>query len=147
MHYQGSCLCGGIQYRINGELSEFGYCHCRSCQKAGGSAFGANAGIERRLVEFEDPHQLLTEYQSSATKFRVFCRHCGSPMYAYLSTSPDLIRIRLGSLDTPLNKTCRAHTFVSEKASWEIIADNVPQFEQWADPNVLVQLGSKQKLT
>ena len=144
--YKASCLCGSIQLTINSDLSDFGYCHCRSCQKASGSAFGANAGVERDAVIVQDSGNTLNEYESSPGKFRAFCSHCGSPIFAYISANPHLIRIRLGLLDTPFSKRCQAHSFVSEKASWETITDAVPKFDNWADPTVLVQVGSRQTL-
>ena len=144
MKYQGSCLCGGIQYQIDAELSDFGYCHCRSCQKASGSAHAANAGVDRQYVKLQDPNKLLQTFESSPGKIRTFCRRCGTPMFAYLKHTPELIRIRLGTLDTPFNKTAKAHTFVSQKASWEEIHGEQPQFDEWADRSVLHQVGSKQ---
>ncbi len=142
--YKGSCLCGSIHYRIEGDPSDFGYCHCKSCQKASGSAHGANIGVRREDVRFDDPHGYLKDYESSPGKIRTFCGNCGSPLYAYLQSSPNLVRIRLGSLDTPLGKTAKAHTFVSEKADWEQIEGSLPQFEKWADKKTLVQVGSRQ---
>jgi len=142
--YQGSCLCGNVRYEINGELSDFGYCHCTSCRKASGSAHAANAGIERNNFRIEDPQSFLREFESSPGKFRAFCSNCGSPIYAYLTATSELIRVRLGTLDTPFHKTAMAHTFVSDKASWEIIHDDLPQFDEWAPRDVLVQAGSKQ---
>ncbi|NQZ07502.1 MAG: GFA family protein [Algicola sp.] len=144
--YKGSCLCGKIHYQVNAELSDFGYCHCVSCQKASGSSYGANAGLSRDSFSLTDHESHLREFESSAGKFRAFCSNCGSPLYAYLSKSPDVIRIRLGSLDTPFDKRCQAHTFVSENASWESIDNDadVPQFDEWATRDVLVQSGSRQ---
>lgn len=142
--YAGSCLCGAIRYTIDAELSDFGYCHCTSCRKASGSAHGANAGVERAALQIDDPHSRLREYESSPGKKRVFCSQCGSPIYAYLSATPQVVRIRLGSLDTPFDKRAKAHTFVADKADWEIIGDDLPQFDAWADQDVLVQLGSRQ---
>ena len=55
--YQGSCLCGDVRYRVDGELSEFGYCHCRSCRKASGSAYGANIGVQRADLQIDDPQR------------------------------------------------------------------------------------------
>lgn len=143
MHH-GSCLCGSVKYHIDGDLSDFGYCHCISCRKSSGSAYGANSGISKSSFHLLDPASYLKAYESSPGKFRVFCSNCGSPVYAYLTKSADLIRIRLGTLDTPFDNHCRAHTFVGEKADWEIIEDDIPQFEQWASKDVLVQVGSRQ---
>ncbi len=142
--HAGSCLCGSIRYQTNAELSEFGYCHCRSCQKASGAGHGANAGVARSKLDLQDPEALLREYESSPGKIRAFCSRCGSPILAYLKRTPELVRIRLGTLDTPFDKQARAHTFVSEKASWEHIDDSLPQFDTWADRAVLEQVGSKQ---
>ena len=142
--HRGSCLCGDVRYEIDGELGDFGYCHCKSCQKASGSAHAANCPVLRgdfRLVSGADS---LREFESSPGKFRAFCSRCGSPIYAYLAANEQTLRIRLGSLDTPFEKTPRAHTFVSERASWAPIADAVPQFPAWAPKEVLQQKGSRQ---
>jgi hypothetical protein len=142
--YEGSCLCQGVRYEIAGELGDFGYCHCTSCRKASGSAHGANAPVDRARFRLLSGAELLREYESSPGKLRVFCSTCGSPMYAYLTTSRDVLRLRLGSLDTPFTKRPRAHTWVSDKASWEPLDDGMPQFPQWAPRSVLEQRGSKQ---
>ena len=143
--YSGSCLCGSISYRIEGELSEFGYCHCQSCRKASGSAYGANIGVARSDLRLEDPKHHLKEFESSPGKIRTFCAQCGSPLFAYLKATPGLVRIRLGSLDSDLGKTAKAHTFVGDKADWDVIEGSIPQFDAWADKSVLIQTGSRQK--
>ncbi len=142
--HRGSCLCGRISYEISQELSDFGYCHCRSCQKASGSAHGANAGVHRRCLTISDPQALLKEFESSPGKIRAFCAHCGSPILAYLKASPELVRIRLGTLDSRFTKRPKAHTFVSDKADWDKLDDGIPQFDTWASRDVLEQVGSKQ---
>ena len=142
--HKGSCLCNSIRYQIDGELSEFGYCHCQSCRKASGSAYGANIGVNRQDFLLRDPDGFLREYESSPGKLRAFCGNCGSPLYAYLRSTPDVVRIRLGTLNTDLGKTAKAHTFVIDKADWDVIDDALPQFDEWADEEVLVQRGSRQ---
>jgi hypothetical protein len=142
--HTGSCLCGNVRYEIDGELGDFGYCHCTSCRKASGSAYGANSPVERGQFRLLSGTDSLREYQSSVGKFRAFCGNCGSPIFAYLGASPDILRIRLGSLDTPFPKQPRAHTFVSHKATWEPLDDGLPQFDEWAPKSVLEQRGSRQ---
>lgn len=142
--YFGSCLCGGIRYAIDGELGDFGYCHCTSCRKASGSSHAANSPVDRAHFLIVNGAELLREYESSAGKFRAFCGRCGSPIYAYLEATRDVLRLRLGTLDTPFAKQPKAHTFVSDKAPWEPINDGLPQFEEWAPKSVLDQRGSRQ---
>jgi hypothetical protein len=143
MHY-GSCLCRQIRYEIGQELSDFGYCHCRSCRKSSGSAHGANAGFDRSNLNLSDPDQRLREYESSPGKIRSFCSNCGSPLFAYLTQTPETMRVRLGTLDSSFSKQAKAHTFVADRADWEAIGDDLPQFAAWASKDVLVQTGSRQ---
>lgn len=142
--FQGSCLCGGIRFTLSDEPGDFGYCHCVSCRKASGSAHAANAPVDREHFRLESGDDLLREFESSPGKFRSFCSQCGSPIYAYLRTSPDVLRLRLGALDTPFLKQPRAHTWVSDKAPWEPIEDFIPQFKEWAPKSVLDQRGTFQ---
>ncbi|MBU6484897.1 MAG: GFA family protein [Betaproteobacteria bacterium] len=142
--YAGSCLCGQVKYTLSAEPGAFGYCHCTSCRKASGSAHAANAPVDRSSFQLVAGSTVIREYQSSPGKYRAFCSNCGSPIYAYLSAAPDVIRIRLGSLDTPFTKAPQAHTWVSDKAPWEPIADAIPQFDTWAPTTVLHQRGSRQ---
>ena len=144
--YLGSCLCQGIHYELTAELGDFGYCHCTSCRKASGSAHAANAPIDRPNFRILRGQQLIREFESSPGKFRAFCSNCGSPLYVYLAATPTVLRIRLGSLDTPFLKQPQAHTWVSDKAPWEPIGDNIPQFPKWAPKSVLHQRDSRQDL-
>jgi hypothetical protein len=142
--HQGSCLCGDVRYEIAGEIGDFGYCHCKSCRKASGSAHAANAPVARADFRLVSGAERLREFESSPGKVRVFCSRCGSPIYVHLAARPDVLRIRLGSLDTPFDKQPRAHTWVSEKAAWEPIEGTLPQFPEWASKEVLPQPGTRQ---
>ncbi|MCP5358878.1 MAG: GFA family protein [Pseudomonadales bacterium] len=142
--FDGSCLCGKVKYKLLGEPGAFGYCHCTSCRKASGSAHAANAPIDRSLFQIIQGKSHIREYESSLGKFRAFCTNCGSPLYAYLTEAPDVLRVRLGTIDTPFMGQPQAHTWVSDKAPWEPIEGKIPQFEKWAPKSVLHQRGSRQ---
>lgn len=49
MAYTASCLCNGIQLRINAELEPIMVCHCKQCQKAQGAAFAAITQVQKRF--------------------------------------------------------------------------------------------------
>ncbi len=110
------------------------------------AAAASRAGVDRTAFRLRSGAETLREFESSPGKLRVFCSRCGSPIYAYLAKSPGVLRIRLGSLDTPLDARARAHTFVSDKADWEDIEafSTLPQFPEWAPREVLLQKGSRQ---
>ncbi len=51
MAYTASCLCNGIQLRINAELEPIMVCHCKQCQKAQGAAFAAITQVQKSDLE------------------------------------------------------------------------------------------------
>lgn len=125
--YKGSCLCGGITWRLDGEPHDFNYCHCTSCRKASGSSFAANATVMTQRFTLADPRSLLREYESSPGKLRAFCGRCGAPVYARRPAAPETLRIRMGTMDTSYDEPPVAHIFVADRAPWDDIADDVPQ--------------------
>ena len=124
---EGGCLCGGVRFRITGKLGPAGYCHCKECQRASGSAFASNAPVRIGYFAFSAGAELVTEYESSPGKFRAFCRRCGSPVYSRRDSEPELRRIRLGTLDADPERRPLVHVWVSEKAPWYEIGDTLTQ--------------------
>ena len=39
----GGCQCGAVRYRLDAPPNDANICHCRMCQKATGSPYGAFA--------------------------------------------------------------------------------------------------------
>lgn len=124
---EGSCLCRAIRYRVRGELGPIVYCHCAQCRKAQGSAFAANAPVKADGFEWLSGREAVTEYESSPGKLRAFCRVCGSPIYSRRDSAPDVLRLRIGTLDTPLAARPSAHIYAASKAEWDEILDDLPQ--------------------
>lgn len=125
--HSGSCLCGGVRYEYSGALGAVVYCHCAQCRKAQGTAFGTNVPIEADQFRLLAGAELLKAYESSPGKERVFCANCGSPLYSRLLARPEVLRLRIGSLDTPLGGKPQAHIFAASKADWYDINDSLPQ--------------------
>ncbi len=125
---KGSCLCGGIRYEIDGEVTRIGLCHCAMCRKASGTAFAANAPVPRDVFRLVTGAELLRGYASSPGKQRYFCSNCGSPIYSRSEHYPDLVRIRLGALDTPAGRTPDYHYLLAAKADWDTTDDALPRF-------------------
>jgi hypothetical protein len=125
---EGGCLCGGVRFRISGKLGPAGYCHCKECQRASGSAFASNAPVRTGYFAFSAGAELVTEYESSPGKYRAFCRRCGSPVYSRRDDEPELRRIRLGTLDADPERRPLLHVWTSEKAPWYEIGDTLPRY-------------------
>ncbi len=128
MTYTAQCLCGGITFRIDGELEPIQICHCSQCRRAQGSAFAANIPVKESAVHFDSGTELMAEYEATPGKRRVFCKRCGSPLYSARSSLPGVLRIRAGLIAEPLNVRPLFHAYVDSKANWYDIRDDVPQF-------------------
>lgn len=129
MHH-GSCLCGKVTYEVEGELGPIMFCHCKRCQKANGTAFQAAAPVDTDKFHLLSGENDITHYESSPGVYRTFCRQCGSPLYSHRDATPEFIRLRLGTLDTPVEAKLTAHIFVSQKADWYEICDEAPQYDE-----------------
>ena len=124
--YTGSCLCGGVQFEIAGELQPIQICHCVQCRKAQGSAIVTNIPVLESNFKLSSGEDLIGSFESSPGKQRCFCKHCGSPVYSKTEKLPGVIRIRAGTLDGDLNTAPEAHYFVNYKANWFTIGDGLP---------------------
>jgi hypothetical protein len=127
--YSESCLCGGLRYEIQGEIGDIVQCHCRKCRKANGTAFATNAPIKKADFKIVQGEHLLKKFQSSATTQRCFCADCGSPIISIKTETPDLYRLRIGTLDTPLQQKPTQHIFAASKAEWDTICDGFVQHD------------------
>lgn len=125
---RGSCLCGGVRYRVDAPLTEIGLCHCRQCRKANGSAYAANAPVPETAFELLAGRDLLRAFESSPGKQRVFCQRCGSPIYSRSDRKPGIVRLRIGLLDTPAGRRPDFHFMTEHAAEWETISDDLPRY-------------------
>jgi hypothetical protein len=129
----GGCLCGGIRYEYRGEIEEISICHCSQCRKAQGSAFVAVAPIDSAKFTLIAGAHLLKEFRAVPDKARVFCSHCGSPIYSARDDLPDVKRLRLGTVETAIRCARAYHIYVGSKASWHEITDVFPQHPAGAE--------------
>jgi hypothetical protein len=103
------------------------YCHCQRCRKAGGSAFATNVVVPASGFRFTRGEALLKSYRTAEAVNRVFCTECGSAILSRRDSQPDVVRVRVGTLDTPLESRPSAHIFVDSKAEWHEILDELPR--------------------
>lgn len=124
--HRGSCLCGTVTYQVK-ELGAIVYCHCSQCRKSSGSAFASVSPIKKSDFLLLSGQDALGEFESAPGVARVFCRRCASPLYSKRDAFPDMLRLRIGSLDTAAKAHVSAHIFVASKADWDEICDEAPQ--------------------
>ncbi|WP_148861063.1 GFA family protein [Marinobacter fonticola] len=129
MHHQGSCLCGGVQYEINGELTDVLNCHCSMCRKLHASAFRTRAKVSAEHWKTLKGDDLIRFYESSPGEHKSFCSVCGSSLYTRFDAAPEVLGFPLGTLDTDPQVKAGRHVYVGSKAPWHEITDALPQHE------------------
>jgi len=128
--HTGSCLCGGVRFEIEGELESIQLCHCGQCRKAQGTPFASNIPVAASSFRLRSGAELLREFESSPGKKRIFCSRCGSPVFSKREQMPEVLRIRAGIIDGPLDTKPAAHFYTASKADWWEINDALPAFAE-----------------
>ena len=125
--HTGSCLCGSIQFTVEGELGAGEVCHCQQCRKWSGHQF-ANTEVKRDALHINNA-STLKWYPSSEKVRRGFCGQCGSPLFfdPIDQLKHDWIGISLGAFDAPTGIHIEQHIFVAEKGDYYEITDGAKQ--------------------
>ena len=129
--YHGGCLCGKVRFEITGGIHDIIYCHCSQCRKAQGSAFATNGNVATDRFNFISGENELTGYESTPGQIKYFCKYCGSPIISKNKSSPNKVRVRLGTIESDIIERPAAHIFVTSKANWEEIEGDLPQYETY----------------
>ena len=123
MSAEGGCFCGAVRYRLEADPIFVNACHCRDCQKIGGSAFALNGMVEADRVA-------VTRGAVATHEGEARCVTCRTLLWAEHPMFGDAIRfVRLGTLDEGECFPPDAHFFVRSAHPWVTIPDNLPRYE------------------
>jgi hypothetical protein len=128
---KGSCRCNAVRFEVESHTPvPFMLCYCSICRKQqGGGGFAINLGAasdtlkikgKRNLgvlrAEIEDDERPQCEVSSGE---RNFCRKCGSALWLYDPTWPELVHPFASAIDTDLPKAPeKVHLMLKYKANW-----------------------------
>lgn len=74
LSHEGSCQCGRITFRVDGEISGVTKCTCSICRRVGALWHGTGeSGL--KILSGED--ELSVHQFNTMTAKHYFCRHCG----------------------------------------------------------------------
>ena len=124
MTREGGCLCDAVRFKAEGEPVNVRVCHCRNCQKAMGSPFFARALFDQRALTVEGD---TARYPSSDALDRVFCKTCGTRLFAWRK-SPAVAGVALAAFDDRNAFAPTEHIWVAEKIDWVRLDDGLPQY-------------------
>ncbi|MEZ0306733.1 MAG: GFA family protein [Ramlibacter sp.] len=148
MHLKGSCHCGKVKFTVESdEPVPFMRCYCSICRKtAGAGGYAINLGAVTQSMKVTGK-QHLSIYRARrpkkdsagthlSTAHRYFCAHCGSALWVWDPTWPDLVHPHASAIDTPLPvPPDNVHCLVGSKAPWVRIEGQPgdPRFDGYPD--------------
>ena len=131
MLLKGSCRCGTVRFEVESHTpAPYQLCYCSICRKQqGGGGYAINLGAlagtlkiegEENLgayrAEIEDDEHPACEL---STGERNFCTKCGSALWLYDPTWPDLVHPFACAVDSDLpTPRERTHLMLKYKANW-----------------------------
>lgn len=128
--HSGSCLCGAVQFNLEGEFKQFMLCHCSRCRKMTGTGNCANLFAPGAKLTWIKGEEKLNFYRHKDTNFaRCFCSNCSSNV-PFDAKDRGVVVVPAGSLDTDVNLSPQAHIFMDSKSNWDYDLQNVPCFEK-----------------
>jgi hypothetical protein len=108
------------------------------CQKRHGAAFRSRSRVSASDFRWLQGEDLVTFYESTPGSYGGFCRVCGSPVVNKFdersrsasadSSATSLLGVALATLDDDPGVRPNAHAFVTSKAPWFTITDDLPQY-------------------
>ncbi|HEX3862002.1 MAG TPA: GFA family protein [Stellaceae bacterium] len=129
----GGCLCGAVRYESTGDPSFSLQCHCRDCQRSSGTAYIAAMRVPSAGFHITQgaPKRYVVTAESGNAVSRHFCGDCGSPIYIQVSTRPDIIGLRVGTLDDPSEFHPEADIFVKSAQPWDHMDPALPKHDTY----------------
>ncbi|MXZ80047.1 MAG: GFA family protein [Gammaproteobacteria bacterium] len=121
---EGGCLCGGVTYRITGDIRGVVNCFCGQCRKTSGHHVAA---VRCRKDQFElIADDTLSWYRSSSTARRGFCSRCGSSLF-WEPFEGETISVMAGTLETPTGVRSILNIFVEDMSDYHDIPRLYPE--------------------
>ncbi|WP_132960455.1 GFA family protein [Rhizobium sp. BK251] len=119
MKRKGSCSCGQLSIRAEGEPVKISACHCRECQRRTGSAFGVAVFFDREKVAASGASNSYKRLGDSgrSIEFR-FCLACGSTVYWMPEFRKDLVAVALGCLEEPSSMVPTQSVYEESRLRW-----------------------------
>ena len=121
---RGSCLCGGIKFKVTQAPETLRYCHCESCKKLSGSIGTVNGRVPSNAIRILAGKELLQTFQPAEGSAKTFCRTCGSNLFGGGWPDSETTSVRASALDDPFDARPSAHLFVRSVAAWETLPDD-----------------------
>jgi hypothetical protein len=130
MSVSASCLCGAIQFEIDGRISDIHRCHCSVCRKATGAGAIAIVATSTKSMKWIQGQDEMREFKRPSGWTAAFCPTCGTPAPRQHENGK-IWTIPAGLLDDDPGSTVAEHIFVGSIASWDHVPEGDVTHDEW----------------
>jgi hypothetical protein len=123
---EGGCLCGAIRYRVEGEVEESAYCHCRTCQRQSGAPVVAWFAVPPANLRYTKGAPKT--YRASSRASREFCGDCGTYLLFREDDPTASLGVNTATLDEPARVPPAFHIWHESHIAWFDTNDSFPRF-------------------
>lgn len=125
----GSCLCQGFRFVIEGPIRFLKNCHCSYCRKMSGSTFATYARASAAHLRVLSGADAITTFERRPGNVIAFCRRCGS-LVPHPPPGSAEVELLAGLLDDDPGVKVSFHIYTGSRAPWCELSDGLPQFEE-----------------
>ncbi len=128
----GGCLCGKVRYSVSQPPKNIIVCHCTHCQKASGAGASHNALLPSGAVTFTSGQpKVYVDTAGSGNKLnRYFCGDCGSALYSQREKVPEMMVLKVGTLDAPGDMKIVMNIWTQSARPWMHLDPATEQYPQ-----------------
>jgi hypothetical protein len=149
MELVGSCHCQAVRFRVRSPHPQpYMRCYCSICRKTqGGGGYLINLSGDASTLQVEGSEHVRVYRARRAgdgdaglsSHQRHFCAHCGSHLWAFDPTWPELEHPVASAIDTPLpTPPSHVHIMLGSKAPW-VPVEGTPgdaRFDAYPDTSI-----------
>eukprot|EP00850_Spirogloea_muscicola_P001377 SM000005S17174 [mRNA] locus=s5:560784:563546:- [translate_table: standard] len=124
-------------------------CYCTPCCKTGGGGYAVNLAGDYGTLKLDGEehvgrynaiiHRPGQDKPEPSTAYRAFCKLCGSALFLYDPTWPELVHPFATAIDSELPQAPeRTHLMLGSKASWvqPAIGSKDKQFDEYPEESI-----------
>ncbi|KAI9894448.1 MAG: hypothetical protein M1814_003206 [Vezdaea aestivalis] len=132
----GSCYCGSLAWAYFSPLpTHFSHCHCSTCRRLHSAPFLTFGQFREDKLRWVSESS-LRRFNHSPYASRYACADCYCFVAMKYHCEPDEIYISATSIkeDDLIGRVPepKHHIFISQKAPWYEVSDNLPQYPRYA---------------
>ncbi len=125
-----TCSCGQLGISVAGQPVRVSVCHCLACQRRTGSVFAAQARFPRENTGIHGESNVYSRTGDSGESISFhFCPRCGSTVYYYFDSDPDIIAVPVGAFADPGCPAPEGSVYELRRHAWVTMPPGVDRLD------------------